>query len=555
MPREATGELRTLADGYAARITIEGRTRKDFVLTTCATEAEAEERCKALAQMAALLRRAGHTGEIEQLMAMGAKARAGRPWEAVSAAVEALCAGQVRDRKSADVPTLVEWARQWTSGELAKKHKDHVRHRKSAADDAQRFRDYIAPHAEDMRVDEFTLEHAEIVMANLPDDMARTTRGHVAQIIGRLMKLAVYPGRLRKDNPIPSGWIPRPSDAKAMECLYPSEDATLLAGKSVEEGKPGPPVLRRLIYGFLDREAMRVDEMANMQWRDFDLDRGHVWLDENKTDDPRDWDLRADVVDALKRWKGMQTVAEPTTRVFADDGVSPNFEHLAEQLRTDLWRVGVRRHQLHERSKVRQPLRAHDLRATFVTISLATGKTETWVSDRTGHRSHTMITRYRRKARTWNLGELGPLCDIIPELTQRVESPTIAPRTESERENAVSSAGSRTRASEAETTNDLEKGSNSDPSQPEIARVDHGAGQTRGNDERQESSLPGQLESRGAELERQLANVCRALADAETTEQTGNLVAEKRDLRREIETLRRDEAGNVRSIDDARRKR
>jgi hypothetical protein len=46
-------------------------------------------------------------------------------------------------------------------------------------------------------------------------------------------------------------------------------------------------------------------------------------------------------------------------------------------------------------------------RATFVTIALATGKTETWLSDRMGRDGHTMIEKYRRKARTWNLGELG----------------------------------------------------------------------------------------------------------------------------------------------------
>ena len=61
-------------------------------------------------------------------------------------------------------------------------------------------------------------------------------------------------------------------------------------------------------------------------------------------------------------------------------------------------------------------IRAHDLRATFVTISLATGKTETWISDRTGHRSHEMIETYRRRSRTWNLGELGLLHELIPEL-------------------------------------------------------------------------------------------------------------------------------------------
>ncbi len=92
------------------------------------------------------------------------------------------------------------------------------------------------------------------------------------------------------------------------------------------------------------------------------------------------------------------------------------FGALADLLRRDLRRVGVNRPQLFERSDVRQPLRAHDLRATFVTISLATRKDETWIGDRTGHDTHSMIAAYTRKSRTWNLGELGPLDELIPEL-------------------------------------------------------------------------------------------------------------------------------------------
>jgi hypothetical protein len=37
MPRSATGELRQLADGFAARITIEGRKRRAFPLASCLT--------------------------------------------------------------------------------------------------------------------------------------------------------------------------------------------------------------------------------------------------------------------------------------------------------------------------------------------------------------------------------------------------------------------------------------------------------------------------------------------------------------------------------------
>jgi hypothetical protein len=74
---------------------------------------------------------------------------------------------------------------------------------------------------------------------------------------------------------------------------------------------------------------------------------------------------------------------------------------------------------LFERGPNRLPIRHRDLRATFVTTSLANGKTETWVADRTGHKSSTMINRYRRRARTHRelgLGPLAPLVAAIPEL-------------------------------------------------------------------------------------------------------------------------------------------
>jgi hypothetical protein len=60
-------------------------------------------------------------------------------------------------------------------------------------------------------------------------------------------------------------------------------------------------------------------------------------------------------------------------------------EHLAEQLRNDLETAGVERAvAFKKKTTKRLRLRAHDLRGTFVTISLANDKTETWVMDRTG---------------------------------------------------------------------------------------------------------------------------------------------------------------------------
>ena len=104
---------------------------------------------------------------------------------------------------------------------------------------------------------------------------------------------------------------------------------------------------------------------------------------------------------------------------------------MADQLRDHLKEAGVDRAELFESSDCRRPIRIHDLRATFVTISLATGKSEAWVCDRTGHRSSQMVNRYRRAARSvaeLGLGELARLDEAIPELRPEGQLATNWPR-------------------------------------------------------------------------------------------------------------------------------
>lgn len=92
--------------------------------------------------------------------------------------------------------------------------------------------------------------------------------------------------------------------------------------------------------------------------------------------------------------------------VFVDENGHPIGKwRAAETYREHLQIAGITRAILFERSRSRQPIRLHDTRATFITVSLANGKSETWVQDRAGHRSTTMINRYRRVART--VAELG----------------------------------------------------------------------------------------------------------------------------------------------------
>jgi hypothetical protein len=106
---------------------------------------------------------------------------------------------------------------------------------------------------------------------------------------------------------------------------------------------------------------------------------------------------------------------------------------LALTLRDDLLRSGVDRAKLFETTGHRQKLRAHDLRATFVTLALGNGHTDDWVKKRTGHQSDVMLNRYKREAETvheLNLGWLRPLHEAIPELAAMPanDAPTTPPK-------------------------------------------------------------------------------------------------------------------------------
>ncbi len=101
-----------------------------------------------------------------------------------------------------------------------------------------------------------------------------------------------------------------------------------------------------------------------------------------------------------------------TQRVFVVS--QPN--RLALAFRKHRHLAHVYRAELFEKTKLRLPIRLHD---TFVTVHLAHGKSETWIADRTGHKSSQMINTYRRQARTWvelGIDELASLDAIVPEL-------------------------------------------------------------------------------------------------------------------------------------------
>ncbi len=423
MPRfEATGQVLETANGFSARVRVAPgpNGRPSFPLAV-GSRAAAQERTNVLAGIAKRLRGIAARTELEELLTAAGEARTPKALADALKVADMLAAGETERVASGLAPTFEDFAKDWTSGGLRKKFPDHVRE-KDATRDVQVLRDYINPVIGPTHIPDVTLEHAERVMAKLPEALAPRSRKLVAQCMRKVLSLAVYPGRHIASNPIPAEWMPKvPRSAnKAKAYLFPEEDAKLLSCKLVD-------LERRIAYGVLAREGMRASELALLRWRDVDLKHGRVRLDENKTDDPRAWALSPDVTRTLGWWKkraggedgDLVVRFDLANAVWWFRGAADWKPDDGPKGRGDLRTAGITRPELFERSKARQPIRVHDLRATFVTVSLANGKTEQWVSDRTGHRSSAMLALYSRQARTWaelGLGELRPLDALLPEM-------------------------------------------------------------------------------------------------------------------------------------------
>lgn len=423
MPREASASLRLRNGKFSVRAWLGAGRRILVALPTCSSPPDpqkAEERRALLADLARRLRPVGRP-DLAKALLERAGARDGKALAEVCAAIDAVCAGGTEPTQLPGVATFGEFAERWTSGELRKLYPDHVADKASVKDDEWRLGRHVYPIVETVPLAAFSLDHAEAVMRALPATLSAASRRHVAQLMHRILSLAVFPARIIKANPLPRGFLPKPGTQKAMSYVYPDEDQRLLRSAAV-------PLCYRVLYGLLAREGLRADEAASLTWEDLDLERGALVLDENKTDEPRAWALSPDVAAALSRWRDMDRPAganhaAPGGHVFTgENGERLNVDRGAERFRGHLRAAGVTREVLFERSPARRPIRVHDLRATFITISLANGKTETWIADRTGHRSSVMINRYRRPARQFGelrLGTLAPLDESIPELAPK----------------------------------------------------------------------------------------------------------------------------------------
>jgi integrase len=403
-------------------------------LSTCHCRPDAEVRRAILADIGRRLKRSGDIDIAQRICRKAAEVP-----DAELPRILALVDGLIRGREtiarvveaSSPAPartlTFGEFSRQWTSNALAKQFRKRVR-RIEHTENILRLKKHVYPvvylerKIEDTPLNEFTREHAEHVLQQ--PTLSEGSMRHVAQCIHRVLALAVYPVGILTHSPLQRGWLPLPDPVKARSYLFPEEDAAVMSNVAVA-------LVRRLFLGVCAREGGRKTNIVELQWADLNLGTGtrgaSATVDGTKNGEHLHWVLDPGTAEALRRWK---TICPSQIWIFPAEAVPRHRRarrgspmavgNIAVHLRNALEGADVeRREQLYRRTALRLRLRAHDLRATFITLALAQGRSEDWVRTRTGHRTSQMIARYRLEAKTaqeLELGWLHPLHEVIPEL-------------------------------------------------------------------------------------------------------------------------------------------
>ena len=390
----------------------------------CTEEEQIKERVELLRTIAQRIRKADQTAVLESLLRQAAGARSPVELGGVMSVVADVC--QKRLRKAPQLHELMTFGdlfELWMDGTLLKLFVGHLKpiKEKTIANYRSCYKKYVGSIIGKLPIRAITIEHGLEILQGVKGKRGGARRRVVANVFMRPMSIAVFPCRVLERSPFPANFRPLTDPRRAMAMLYPKEDATYLACVKIE-------LVERLLEGLLAREGLRAKELTRAEVKDFDPVTRWFHLDKNKTNDPRGWILKEDSAEALRRYlTHIRGNPRPDDRLLVQGKGSikpggPLITHAgAERFRENAAKAGLLRAQLWENSETRRHLTVHDMRATFMTLSLAEGRTEAWITDRTGHRSSAMIYRYKRAARQFveaNLGSLVPLHEVIPELRE-----------------------------------------------------------------------------------------------------------------------------------------
>lgn len=319
--------------------------------------------------------------------------------------------------------TVRQFGEEWTSGKLFERHGEvrGLGEKKSAGSDATRLSAHVYPHIGDKAVADVTDVDIEVCFAKAAQ-AARAKRGkpwrsgtkfQLYQVTKRLFDLSIKPGRLRIDNPVSAeDHKPRKDQSKLFAFLYPDELLALLKCRAISIG-------RRVHYALGCYTGLRKSSLAPLVWTWIDFQHRTMSAIVTKSGMPLLFELQPDLLALLQAWYEHCDSPSQLSPVIRDLDAPENRE--AETLRADLQLAGVTRPLLFSDAPNVQPLRFHDLRATFVTWALRGGKGWGWITARTGHVTEAMMERYNRSAQVLSDLQYTPFPDLtnaVPELSE-----------------------------------------------------------------------------------------------------------------------------------------
>ncbi len=242
-------------------------------------------------------------------------------------------------------------------------------------------------------------------MTQLPVTLRRATRRHVAQLINRVLNLAVFSGAIAS-NPLPRGWLPKAPKAESVgERVAAPKRGGEAARRPQRAGRDrrSPRLPRRCTRSSTARGCAKARASAST-WADSTLRRASCRSTRTRPTGPAPGSSTLACTgpssSGTRPSASRRRPRDPRLpRIRVGEACAP----LPRPLRSRGHRP---RAALSRRSANKLRLRAHDMRAFFVTAAMYAGKDALWITDRTGHTSLGMLRTYERDVRRWReLGE------------------------------------------------------------------------------------------------------------------------------------------------------
>jgi integrase len=313
----------------------------------------------------------------------------------------------------------------WISGEMFRKHGavNGLKIKSSADVDRWRAEKYVYPAIGKKLVADVTEQDIDAILAKIPSDRRAGTRDKIVSLLRRGFDLAIVPARLRTTNPVTRYHKPAKDAPKLFAYLFPAELLALLSCTAI-------PLGRRVLYALACYLGLRKSSLLSLRWKGANLEQRTILSRVSKTGIAQLFEIPPGIVWVLQGWYEVQGRPDADAFIIPPDelhlrgggraqGDQPRSE--AAALRADLRAAGITRSELFDAGPNVEPLRFHDLRATFNTWAKRAGKSDGWISDRTGHLTPEMIQRYTRAARTLEDLRIEPFPELtgtIPELVE-----------------------------------------------------------------------------------------------------------------------------------------